>query len=130
MIQTADVHGAYQRVLVATADPRSIEAEAFARVNRDLVRAQKYLDSDFPSFVKAVSRNLQLWTLITSDLAGDGNQLPDGLKAQLWKVSSFVRRHSMAILCNSVPAEVGVLTEINANMIYGLKTSVEPKETA
>lgn len=121
MSQSAFAQGAYTRAMIATAGPRSIEAEAFEKINGELMRASRIRSADYPSYVRALSRNLSLWTILAADVARDDNPLPADTRAMIWRIAAFVRQRTQALMQAGAAAELAALIDINANMIAGLK---------
>lgn len=115
--------GAYQRAMVATGSPRSIEAAAFERVNSGLRRAESLASNDYPAFIAALSRNLGLWNILAADVASDTNALPLEVRASIWKLSVFVRNYTQSLMKAKTKLALAPLIEINANMISGLLSS-------
>ncbi|MEM1356477.1 MAG: flagellar biosynthesis regulator FlaF [Planctomycetota bacterium] len=95
-------------------NPRQIEYQAFAQVTHRMRDAQ-----DFPVLADALHRNLKLWTLIAADVAGQGNALPEALRAQLFYLAEFTRTHTASVLRGD--AEAGPLVEINLAVMKGLR---------
>lgn len=116
---------AYRTAMLATAGPRSIEADALARVNGELVRSEKRKAADYPAYVRALSRNLDLWNAFAADVAHRDNQLPPELRTMIWRLAGFVRFQTQALLQTSSSAEATTLIDINNNIITGLKTAGE-----
>lgn len=112
---------AYQRAMIATAGPRSIEADAFERINGELLCAARGQIQDYPSFVKALSRNLSLWTILAADVAQDANALPAETRTMIWKIAAFVRQRTHFLLQPGAEIEISALIDLNAAMIAGLQ---------
>jgi flagellar protein FlaF len=112
---------AYQRAMIATAGPRSIEADAFERINGELLCAARRQIQDYPSIVKALSRNLSLWTILAADVAQDANALPDETRTMIWKIAAFVRQRTHFLLQPGAEIEISALIDLNAAMIAGLQ---------
>lgn len=121
MAHTGLAQKAYQRALIATAGPRSIEAEAFERLNGELLRAARRHDTDYPAFVKALSRNLSMWTILAADVAQDDNALPAETRARILKLAAFVRQRTHFLLQPGARIEISALIDLNAAMISGLQ---------
>lgn len=122
MAYTGLAQNAYQRAMIATAGPRSIEADAFGRINGELLRAARRQNEDYPAFVKALSRNLSLWTILAADVAQDENALPAETRTMIWKIAAFVRQRTHFLLQPGAEIEISALIDLNAAMIAGLQT--------
>lgn len=93
--------------------PRSIEIKAFNQANTRLRDAMT-----FPELASALHRNRELWSIIATDVAHDGNMLSADLRAQLFYLAEFTHEHSRKVLRQQ--ASVEPLIEINDAIISGL----------
>ena len=97
---------------------RGTEYEAFAKVTHQLGRAQT---SNFADLAAALHENRRLWTLLAADVAGEGNGLPDDLRARVFYLAEFTADHSRKVLSDG--ADAAVLVEINTAVMRGLRQS-------
>jgi len=97
---------------------RSTEYDLFARITRRLREAQQQADRPGPALVSALHDNLELWTTLAVDVAGDGNGLPRELRARLFYLAEFTRIHTGRVLSDGAPP--AVLVEINTAVMRGL----------
>lgn len=111
----------YRRNAVYTKSPRDAEYEAFATVSHRLRSAAQNCASDFPSYVAALYDNCRLWNTLAADVAVPENGLPAELKARLFWLAEFTNSETRRLLRND--GDVGVLIEINAAVLQGLRTS-------
>ncbi|MEY4984795.1 MAG: hypothetical protein RIR62_3061 [Pseudomonadota bacterium] len=111
--------GAYARPDPATRSPRSAEYDLLARVTARLQAAWGRRHADHPDLVRALADNLDLWSTLAADVAGDGNGLPAALRARLFYLYEFTAHHSRAVLENR--ASVEVLVDINTAVMRGLR---------
>jgi len=109
---------AYQNAARKTETPRQTEYRAFAVATRGLIDASSLPDTEVGRRAEALAVNRRLWSLLASDCAGDGNSLPQGLRAQIISLSMFVDRHSSAIMRQG--ASFDVLIDINRSIMQGL----------
>lgn len=114
-------HKAYGEVRNRTADSRSIERALFRQITDAMIEAQDTKQSDPEKWANAISRNLDLWTLLATDLMHPENQLNDGLRKSLLELSIFVRRTSTEILGGA--DGLADLIDINESIIKGLENS-------
>jgi len=110
---------AYGEVRNRTADNKSLEAALFQQITDGLKQAIDLEKSDPATWADAINRNLELWTLLTTDLLNPDNQLQDALRKSLLEISVFVRRTSMQVL--SGDATLDDLIEVNESIMSGLK---------
>ena len=111
---------AYSASATPVRTPRNTEYQAFARVTQKLKQAGAKPGADFSSVVRAIHENRELWTLLATDVAGDGNALPQQLRAQLFYLAEFTVEHSRKVLRNE--AGVDALVDINTAVMRGLRT--------
>lgn len=112
---------AYGQVTQRTATGRALELTIFEQVTSDL---QKVLDDGGENpgaWGEAIYRNLQLWTIIATDLLSPENALPDETKAGLISLSEFVRRTSIKVLAGS--EGLADIIEVNRTIMAGLDGS-------
>lgn len=97
---------------------RGTEYALFTRVTRKLHEAARRGPAGFVALSKALHENRTMWTTLAADVADDGNQLPDDLRAQLFYLSEFTAAHTRKVL----KGEAGVrpLLEINMSVMRGL----------
>ena len=99
--------------------PRSTEYDVFARITHQLIVASRGGKANFANLAKAVADNRRMWTTLAADVAGDGNLLPDALRAQIFYLCEFTQAHSRKVLKDN--ASVAPLVEINAAIMRGLR---------
>ncbi|MEL7031245.1 MAG: flagellar biosynthesis regulator FlaF [Pseudomonadota bacterium] len=112
---------AYGEVRNRTADSRSIERALFRQITDAMIEAQDLKQSDPAKWANAINRNLDLWTLLASDLMNPNNGLDAGLRKSLLELSVFVRRASTKILAGG--DELPDLIDINESIIKGLASA-------
>jgi len=113
-------HKAYGDVQQRTAGDKEIEHALFTQITQDL---EQVAGQDKPTpteWANAVSRNLQMWTLLATDLMGPGNALPEETKKGLLSLSEFVRRTSMRVLSGG--EGLADLIDINQTIMKGLSS--------
>lgn len=109
---------AYQNAARKTETPRQTEFRAFAQATRGLIDAASFPVDEVGRRAEALAVNRRLWSLLASDCAGEGNSLPQGLRAQIISLSMFVDRHSSAVMRHG--ASLDVLIDINRTIMQGL----------
>lgn len=110
---------AYANSAAPIRTPRHAEYEAFARVTRRLQQAGLAPTNDVSATAHAIYDNRQLWTTLAVDVADGGNQLPSGLRAQIFYLAEFTNTHSTKVLRGE--ATTTPLIEINTAIMRGLK---------
>jgi flagellar protein FlaF len=110
---------AYQTAARKTEGPRQTEYRAFAVATRGLIDAASLPATEVGRRAEALAANRRLWSLLASDCATEGNQLPQTLRAQIISLSMFVDRHSSQVLRSG--ASFDVLVDINRTIMQGLQ---------
>lgn len=109
---------AYGQSSQSTRTPRSTEYDLIARVTYGMRKAAQGGRVAFPDLVKALSDNQRLWTTLATDVAGNGNALPQDLRARIFYLAEFVQQHTAKVLTED--AGIKPLVEINAAILRGL----------
>jgi flagellar biosynthesis activator protein FlaF len=110
---------AYQRTAQLGEAPRAGEYRTFAMVTRDLIQARDNGPvADFGAYMNALFRNRELWEILAVDCAGDGNGLPEAVRAQIISLALFVDRHTSAVCRDD--ASIEPLIDINRTIMDGL----------
>ena len=99
--------------------PVSVEYDAVARITRQLIAADRTRDSDFPGFVTALHRNRRLWSVFATEVADQGNPLPADLRARIFALADFSRRHTSKVLAGT--EDIAPLVEVNMAILRGLQ---------
>lgn len=110
-------YGAQIRTIKA---PRDIEYDLLASITSKLQSAVADKGATaFPRLAAAMHENRRLWTAFAVDLADEGNQFPQELRARLFYLAQFVTQHTDKVLDGSAAA--GVLVDINIAVMRGLR---------
>jgi len=110
---------AYARREAPTRSFRSIEYDLLARTTHRLKTAWLHQAEDFPALAAAVDANQQLWSVFAAEVADAGNALPAQLRAQLFYLAEFTRKHSRNVLDGT--ANITALADINTAVMRGLR---------
>ncbi len=122
---------AYQTVQDSVTDPRRIEMMVFQKCNALLTAAAeartKTGRTANPLAIKkceteALFEHERLWTSLLADLAGDDNQLPAPLRAQLISLGLWACRYVDDVRYRQ--ASIEPLINLNTQMIAGLSESL------
>ncbi len=109
---------AYAQSAAPTRTERGIEYDLFVRVTHRIKTAAEAGPTSYPALVEALSDNRKLWTALAVDVADDGNQLPNELRARIFYLAEFVQHHTGQVLARK--AKLRPLLEINAAILRGL----------
>ncbi|MFN7101295.1 MAG: flagellar biosynthesis regulator FlaF [Pseudorhizobium sp.] len=109
---------AYGQVTQRTATGRSLECALIEQITQALQAVHDDGGADPAEWGDALYRNLQMWTIFSTDLMSAENGLPQETKAGLLSLSDFVRRTSLQVLGGSE----GILNliEVNRTIMAGL----------
>ena len=97
---------------------RGIEYKAFSKVTARLTSWNEEKDS-FASLAEALCENQLLWTVLGADVADQGNELPNQLRAQLFFLTEFTNHQTKKIMAGEAKPEI--LVEINTSIMRGLR---------
>lgn len=97
---------------------RGTEYEIFARITAKLSAAVGN-PQGFADLANALHENRKLWTCLAANVAEDANDLPPGLRAQIFYLAEFTHKHSGKVLSGTEDAQV--LVDINAAIMRGLR---------
>ena len=105
-------HQAYGNVQARTASEKEIEAALMAEITAELEEIAAQEKPEMSAWYEAINRNLQMWTIFTTDLLNSNNPYPNELKAQLLYLAEFVRQQSRTLFSNG-GGDLGELIAIN-----------------
>lgn len=110
---------AYGQPMAPSRSPRSLEYELLARITQRLRVGWEMRLSDFSGLAVALRENVNLWTILASDVAEEGNALPGPLRAQLFYLYQFTEQHCRKVLAGD--GDIEVLVDINTAVMRGLR---------
>jgi flagellar biosynthesis activator protein FlaF len=110
---------AYAQPTAPIRTPRAAEYEVIARITQRLSTAIRRDRDDYPGLIAALAENEQLWSTLAADVAGNGNGLPQALRARLFYLHRFTAEHSRKV--RDGVAAAGVLVDINTAVLRGLR---------
>ena len=117
---------AYGDATRALGSPRNVEYQVFSQITGRLNRASAE-GRPFAELAQALHENLELWTIIVTDVTSAGNGLPLALRGQLADLSKFTRSHTQKLLRQE--ADGAILIEINTAVMRGLRGQLPQQET-
>lgn len=110
---------AYAQDAAPTRTLRAVEYDMIAKVTQRLCNGAARRNENYPAFIEALALNERLWSTLAVDVAGEGNGLPQALRARLFYLYQFTAEHSRKIRAGSADPEV--LVEINTAVLRGLR---------
>ncbi len=119
MNATSMAKTAYASAAAQTRTPRTIEYDALARITHRLKAESLRPGASLSPLAAALHDNQRLWTVLASDVAEPGNGLPQDLRARLFYLAEFTRRHTRDVLTGK--ATPAILIEINTSVMRGLR---------
>ncbi|WP_084395913.1 flagellar biosynthesis regulator FlaF [Henriciella aquimarina] len=114
---------AYGEVTSRTGSDQQIEYALFQEITQSLQEVAQNDDPPAALWADAIDRNMQLWTILATDLLTEENQLNPELKKGLLTLSQSVRRLSHSVLAGD--AELEELIDINEIIMRGLRGQVD-----
>lgn len=118
-MHSSNAAAAYSQTNRSVGTPRSIEYQAFSRVTAMLQNAMAP-NAPLSALAEAVHLNTKLWVTLAADLISEQNQLPEALRAQLFNLAEFSRRHGLQVLQHG--ADPRELVDINSTIMRGLRS--------
>jgi flagellar biosynthesis activator protein FlaF len=109
---------AYQKTQRNTESTKQTEYRLFAQVTQSLIEAAKHGKANLAGLMDALDWNRRLWSTLASDCAGQGNQLPPAVRAQIISLSIWVSRYSSDAAQRGVSLEP--LIDVNKSIMAGL----------
>lgn len=117
---------AYGEATRRTASGRALERAVFDQITRDLQIVHDNDGADPVQWADAIQRNMQLWTIIATDVLNPENGLPEETRAALFSLSEFVRRTSLQVFSRSASLEDVIA--VNRAILAGLDGSIPTTE--
>lgn len=116
---------AYASAAAPIRTDRGLEYELFARITHRLKTAYAGNDASYPAKVQALHDNRALWTALAADVAILTNELPQGLRAQIFYLAEFTIQHTRKVLAGKEKPDA--LIDINTSVMRGLRTKGDVK---
>ncbi|MEM6410071.1 MAG: flagellar biosynthesis regulator FlaF [Pseudomonadota bacterium] len=110
---------AYGEIQQRTASDRELEHALFQQITDALEALTKPVEVSASARADAVSRNLQMWNILASDVALPTNALMQETKDSLLYLSAFVRQMSFAVF-EGDEDKLAELIEVNKAVMSGL----------
>jgi len=115
---------AYGEIGHRTASDKQIEYALFQQITHALEDAALAGSTSPTVWADALNRNLQMWTIISTDLLHPENNLPEDTKNSLLNLAEFVRQSSMRILAGN--GDIAELVDVNTTIMVGLAGHAQP----
>lgn len=114
---------AYKSVEKTTVSGRETEARVLTEAATKLRSCQKNWDSDNRKKLldDALNYNQRIWTIFQAELGKQDNPLPDNIKLDLLRLSSFIDKRIFEIMAYPSSEKLNILIKINENIAAGLR---------
>ncbi len=114
---------AYKSVEKATVSGRETEARVLTEGAIKLRVCQKKWDDASRAVMldEALKYNQRIWTIFQAELGREDNPLPDPLKLDLLRLSSFIDKRIFEVMASPTPEKLNIIININENIAAGLR---------
>ncbi len=114
---------AYKSVEKATISGRETESRVLTEGAIKLRTCQKRWEDDARAEMldEALKYNQRIWTIFQTELGREENPLPDHIKLDLLRLSSFIDKRIFEVMASPTPEKLDILIKINENIAAGLR---------
>ena len=115
----------YKSVARQTSSPRELEATLLLQAAARLQSVHDTWDIDFSRGVKAkldeaLLYNRKLWSVFLSEVADANHPMPRELRQNVANIGLFVMNHTVSVMSDPRPEQLGSLININREIAAGL----------
>ena len=112
---------AYGKVARASVNQRALEADLLLTAASQLQAIHDAWDARRCDLDQALQFNRKLWTIFLTEATSKNNPLPAEIRQNVANLGLFVIKHTMSMLSNPKPAQLGSLIAINRELAAGLR---------
>lgn len=114
---------AYKSVEKATVSGRETESRVLTEGASKLRICQKRWDASTRAEMldEALKYNQRIWTIFQTELERKENPLPDHIKLDLLRLSSFIDKRIFEVMASPSPEKLNIIIKINENIAAGLR---------
>ena len=114
---------AYKSVEKATVSGRETESRVLTEGAIKLRVCQKRWDDNARAEIldEALKYNQRIWTIFQTELGRKENPLPDHIKLDLLRLSSFIDKRIFEVMASPAPEKLDIIIKINENIAAGLR---------
>lgn len=118
----------YAKMQRMNSSPREVEAEALTLGAHKLIHCRDNWEAEERKMLlaEALKFNQRLWTIFQANLATPENLLPETLKLNLLKLSSYVDKKIFQIMAYPSPEKLTSIININLRLAEGLRKKPNP----
>jgi len=115
----------YKSVARQTSSPRELEASLLLQAAARLQSVHDTWGDEFSGVVKArldeaLLYNRKLWSVFLSEMADANHPMPRELRQNVANIGLFVLNHTVSVMSNPRPEQLGSLININREIAAGL----------
>src|SRR5262249_51993055 len=111
---------AYKTVSRQTSNPRELEASLLLQAAARLQSVHDGWDKNKSQLDEALLYNRKLWSVFLADATDGKNPLPKDVRQNVANLGLFVMNHTVAVMSNPRPEQLGSLIRINREVAAGL----------
>ena len=110
----------YRNVARQTSSPRELEATLLLQAASRLQSVHDAWDDSKSQLDDALRFNRKLWSVFLSEMTDAKHPMPKALRQNVANLGLFVMNHTVAIMNNPRPDQLGSLISINREIAAGL----------
>ena len=113
----------YENINKSTASGREIEAAVLTKAAQKLKACQTNWDAPdrADQLDQAIRYNQRIWSILQAELDKADNPLPDQIKVNLLRLSTFIDKRSLDVMAYPEPHKLNIIININNNIAAGLR---------
>jgi flagellar protein FlaF len=115
-----DAAKTYGAIAKKTASPRELEADLLLNAAARLQAVHDSWDNSQSQLDAALYYNRRLWSIFVTSATSPENPLPAAVRQNVANLGIFVFNHTMTVLANPKPENLGALININRQLAAGL----------
>lgn len=113
---------AYQQTRRAVVTGRDLESMLLLKAAAQLQAVRDDWDGRQGDLLAALTYNRKLWTVLIELILRPDNPLPAEDKNNLFNISLFIFKHTIAVQAKPDPSEIAPLVDINRTIAEGLRS--------
>jgi flagellar protein FlaF len=110
----------YKNVARQTSSPRELEATLLLQAAARLQSVHDAWDGSRGLLDDALLYNRKLWSVFLSEMTDANNPMPKNLRENVANIGLFVMNHTVTVMNNPRPDQLGSLININREIAAGL----------
>ncbi len=110
----------YKNVARQTSNPRELEATLLLQAAARLQSVHDAWDDNRAQLDDALLYNRKLWSVFLSEMTDDNNPMPKDVRQNVANIGLFVMNHTVAVMNDPRPEQLGSLISINREIAAGL----------